>query len=156
MKIRQQFVSNSSSSSFVIAFKKQDNKPCPTCGFSPPDILDFLDSSGKNSFGELEELEQSLQREIQRDEEDLRKMQTKHPDSPAFPDSIYHATAKEVSEEINKTLTENRELLSKIHAYNTDEYTVGELELDYHDEVANKVFRELCLNKKIVVLKRED
>jgi vacuolar-type H+-ATPase subunit I/STV1 len=155
VKIRQQFVSNSSSSSFVIAFKKQDDKPCPTCGFSPPNILDFLDSSDENVFRELEELEQNLQQEIQRDEEDLRKMQTKHPDSPAFPDSTYY-TVKEVSEEINKTLAENRELLSKIHTYANSEYIVGELELDYHNDAANRVFKELCSNKKIVVLKRED
>ena len=42
MKIRNGFVSNSSSSSFLIAIKKEKNNPCPCCGrkdFS----FDFLD-----------------------------------------------------------------------------------------------------------------
>jgi len=37
MKIRNGFVSNSSSSSFIIAYKEQV-KPCPTCGHIDSDV----------------------------------------------------------------------------------------------------------------------
>lgn len=42
MKIRNGFVSNSSSSSFLIAIKKEKNSPCDCCGRKDYDF-DFLD-----------------------------------------------------------------------------------------------------------------
>ena len=45
MKTRTGHVSNSSTSSFIIAFK-DDKKICPTCGRSDPDILDMVEKSG--------------------------------------------------------------------------------------------------------------
>ena len=47
MKIRNGFVSNSSSSSFVIAFKKTE--PCPHCKRKDPDIIQIISDSGNYS-----------------------------------------------------------------------------------------------------------
>ena len=47
MKTRLGFVSNSSSSSFIIAYKEADKTPCPTCGRS--DIENFVDLIEKSS-----------------------------------------------------------------------------------------------------------
>ncbi len=44
MKIRNGFVSNSSSSSFLVAVKKTDK--CPTCGQSPLDVYELLGTGG--------------------------------------------------------------------------------------------------------------
>ena len=44
MKIRNGFVSNSSSSSFIIAIK-QINIPCPHCGSKDPDFLNMIEQS---------------------------------------------------------------------------------------------------------------
>ena len=47
MKIRESFVSNSSSTSFIIAFK--DSKPCPHCHRKDPNIVKLIgNSSGQN------------------------------------------------------------------------------------------------------------
>jgi hypothetical protein len=42
MKIRNGFVSNSSSSSFIV-FVSRNKKPCPTCGHLEKNILDYFD-----------------------------------------------------------------------------------------------------------------
>ena len=42
MKIRNGFVSNSSSSSYLIAFRNDQNK-CPHCGRSDPDLFDMIE-----------------------------------------------------------------------------------------------------------------
>jgi|ETNvirnome_2_300_1030623.scaffolds.fasta_scaffold02258_5 hypothetical protein len=53
MKIRNGFVSNSSSSSFVVAIKKND--ACPHCGRSDPNILKAIER--KACYGGETELE---------------------------------------------------------------------------------------------------
>ena len=53
MKIRNGFVSNSSSSSFVVAFKKND--VCPHCGRSDPNILKAIED--KAQYGGETELD---------------------------------------------------------------------------------------------------
>jgi len=42
MKIRENLVSNSSSTSFIIAFK--DSKPCPHCGRKDPNIVKLIET----------------------------------------------------------------------------------------------------------------
>ena len=47
MKTRYGFVSNSSSTNFIVAFKNI-NIPCPHCGRKDPDFLDLLEKSGSS------------------------------------------------------------------------------------------------------------
>ena len=55
MKIRSGFVSNSSSSSFVIGFNM--NEPCPHCGRKDPDIISLIENaSDRNDDNNVEVL----------------------------------------------------------------------------------------------------
>ena len=47
MKIRQGFVSNSSSSSFILEIISDENEACPHCGRKDPDFIDLLDKQSR-------------------------------------------------------------------------------------------------------------
>ena len=115
MKIRQGFVSNSSSSSFIIAYKKADKTPCPTCGRC--DLENFVDTierssvnNDDNSVNEtgLDDVTYSL-------EEQLRWRED--------PTSI--AEIKLVKKEIKRLVKEGWE--------------VANISISYHDETLNNL-----------------
>jgi len=56
MKIRNGFVSNSSSSSFIIGFDNSKNIPCPHCGRKDPDLIDRIRASEYANSGEATEI----------------------------------------------------------------------------------------------------
>jgi hypothetical protein len=52
MKIRSGYVSNSSSSSFIIAVKKELCVVCPTCGRKDPDFIDYVEKHSNDICGD--------------------------------------------------------------------------------------------------------
>ena len=115
MKIRQGFVSNSSSSSFIIAYKKADKTPCPTCGRC--DLENFVDiierssvNNDDNSVNEkgLAYVTHSLEEQLEWRED---------------PTSI--AEIKLVKKEIKRLVKEGWE--------------VANISISYHDETLNNL-----------------
>ena len=115
MKTRSGFVSNSSSSSFIIAYKKADKTPCPTCGRC--DLENFVDiierssvNNDDNSVNEtgLDDVTHSLEEQLEWRED---------------PTSI--AEIKLVKKEIKRLVKEGWE--------------VANISISYHDETLNNL-----------------
>lgn len=125
MKIRNGFVSNSSSSSFIIAVK-ETNK-CPTCGRSD---IGFLNRIPKD--GEYEETH-------------IRAMGSETI-AKQYADIWGH------SEEVNNV---SRLLMGEMVAFEKMGYVVAFIEISYHDESTNDEFNTLRNNKNssLVVIK---
>jgi hypothetical protein len=70
MKVRDGFVSNSSSSSFVIALKNAKREPCPTCGREYPNLMEQLyNTEGASIYANgVEEVIRSLSVDVSDDD----------------------------------------------------------------------------------------
>jgi len=79
MKIRSGFVSNSSSSSFIISM--DELKVCPTCGRGGEDILDLCEKANDGDsdvwFRDVQCHIEDLEKEIENDQEELGRYKGK-------------------------------------------------------------------------------
>jgi hypothetical protein len=131
MKIRNGFVSNSSSSSFILIVKKSEH--CSVCGRSDPNFIDLIEKSA--SFGDRHN--RVVSRSMGRGIDDLSKV-----DWYCFDD---------------EALRYFRERLEKDKAQiESDEWEVAEVTISYHDE---KLQLELCKcvkNGTVIIVLDED
>ena len=128
MKIRSGFVSNSSSSSFIVAFK-QKNDICPCCGRQDFNIIDLIKNSYDEDNNVKHDNSESVINSINRELDDLKNKK-----SSFFSDI-------EVQEQITLCL----EQIDKIQNYVKEGYEVIEISLSDHDET----LRTILGNEKI-------
>jgi len=145
MKIRAGFVSNSSSSSYIICVRDK-NDVCPHCGRSDLDIEDYFSmtsdacgdtslqySSKENILGDIDSQIRRYEKEIK----DYAQMEPNEvPESNRFWDST--TTVKEHLVYAHTNLQDVRNRRDKIAAV---EGTVIGIEVGYHDEAANTIFQ---------------
>ena len=126
MKTRNGFVSNSSSSSFVIAIRKDVNK-CEHCGRSDPNLIDLIDTSD------------SYKTEVR---------------ARGFDDVMsemeYRTEWNFQKEVVEKYISE----LDKYS--DPDKWFVAEITISYHDEMFNNLLTELEERDSVVVVYKEE
>lgn len=127
MKIRQGFVSNSSSSSFIIAYKPADKTPCPTCGRH--DIEDFVELVRKSEGdGDSSVNAEDLEEVLERLEESLEW------------------TSDERKGEIRKVEKEVKKLVK-------EGWKVADISISYHNETLNELLHS---SQNIKILQGEE
>ncbi len=164
MKIRNGFVSNSSSSSFIVKVKKP--------GFCKTDIgkiIGFLSLLETASFGRDDSEETHIiasKKEFVLEKIDRDIDENKQYYAPGFSDlevrrMIYSGEYKDIESLKNALKVEEnvsefeRELLKakeKVEEVNEDKFDIIFFELSYHDEVINNAMNFLEENKELEVL----
>ena len=125
MKIRNGFVSNSSSSSFIIAVKKLST-PCKCCGRKDPDILDVLEN--QSSY--------SCDNEVRARGVDIIS-------------SLKERKDWMVPTEYNLVVEKVKEFLAN------DEYEVADISISNHSSYLNDMIEEAQSNGIVVIIKKE-
>lgn len=146
MKTRTSFVSNSSSSSFIVAIKRDANRPCPTCGRKPANIILLIeeidDYSGDNSINNIEDA-------ISEYEEFIKENQDKISDLEKGLKVQYYE-AKDIptlKEENAKT----KSMIASIKKYADDkDYNVYDISFSSHNETLREIYDQEKANGSII------
>jgi hypothetical protein len=159
MKIRNGFVSNSSSSSFIVALNPKEK--CPHCGRSSQNILDILESTNGYNDTQLRwtdptEYIEDLQQEIYSNKLDLEKLVNKSDNEDVVYNyntgNTYTYKVKQLRKWANDVISRNSELICGIKETVKSGKQVISFDIDYHDPLLNNIVREQINNGELEVL----
>ena len=153
MKIRSGFVSNSSSSSFVIAFDESKFGPCPHCGRKDRSIIDLIERSNDGNgdtkvvWQDSEDKIRDLKSQIDSDTLEIKKIEHLDPKT-----KLACCTVEQNMSWMKSSIIECETEISKIENALKKGLTVAEISISYHDDFLNAELHALSENGKLEIL----
>ena len=154
MKIRTNFVSNSSSTSFTIAYRDK-YKPCPTCGHKPFNIVEMLqqnDNSDNSVNHKDDDLINYIVEDIERSNNSIGEYQMRKPNDIIFGSQTY---AAEIEYE-KKRIQNLKNHLEELRKYKKEGWLLADISVSYHDDTMNQLIKEMRQNNQIVIFQSDD
>ena len=159
MKIRTSFVSNSSSSSYIIAVRKDSRDVCPHCGRGGHDIISFLDDHYSRSYDDTQINHTNAKGIIKELEEDITDEKNSIVSSQFLISQLKKSGKESETKQFFKNIDLSKDsidqyerLIKKIKEYENKEYLIYGISISYHDNVLNQIFLESKNSGNIVVL----
>jgi len=139
MKIRHGFVSNSSSSSFIIMVGG-DAEKCPRCGHKPESIVDALKNmSGSYSHDDslIEHIEEYIRYNLDYERNSaasyLEKLKMRDPNEQAYPNLYSNHTVADTIRSCEEEVAELEAKIAKYRQLEAEGKEVYRLQVSYHD-----------------------
>jgi len=137
MKIRHSFVSNSSSSSYIVAYK--ESIPCEICGRGDIPFIELIERVNDRYETELSYMYEDIKDlghykdRIQEISSELKSLSSRDPEEVL---SKFTSFEFKVQDKIKSLTSEHKyliDLLSKVKKYIEGGYKVAEFSISYHD-----------------------
>lgn len=160
MKIRNGFVSNSSSSSFIIMVDGEAKK-CPTCGHTPASIVDMIDKSKCCGYYEdtsIESMEEYVRSTLHYSRNDLvseiKALEMRDPNEQEYPNSMYHEdyTVSQALARSRQELVELDNEIAKYHQLSDEGKKLYHLQISYHDELVQHILNDNVTTGIVTIL----
>lgn len=155
MKIRTGFVSNSSTSSFLITYDANGFDVCQHCGRSDSDPIKVTENSSRSHVqwstiddGEIDGLKDFY--EDQREEENRLQSELQR----TRRHTTEHYWGQEDREYFTEELEKVRSLTCLVKEQVSEGKTVALLDVDQHDDLVNETLQKLFANKSVVLLEK--
>ena len=158
MKLRNSFVSNSSSSSYIIGIINDSNEPCPHCGRQDPSLINMLKRTNTDEWSanntqiyqNKEDLLEEYREEIETLQREIKRLETL-PDDMPDPDTTWREiSVKEVKEQKYKYIEEKLEFIRDINGVEGEVYYIS---VDYNDQIVYDLIAELEKRGKINIIR---
>lgn len=158
MKIRQGFVSNSSSAAFIIGIKA--GHICPTCGRSDVDFLKKVEEMGPGMESKIthvsgEMIIKEAEEYISAEKERLAELGNRPDDELINPD-WKDWTVGRSRKENNERIAEYEQKICKVKEAMNNGLLVAEIELSNHFDVLPDLLRHLINKGQITLVAYED
>lgn len=160
MKIRNGFVSNSSSSSFIVALNPKEK--CPHCGRSSPNMIDLIEKNTSNhdetemGWDDPTDFLEDLQQEIYNKQLDLEKWANIKDEDKITnyynSGNSYTYTVGKLRKWANERIKSNSKLICDIKQKLAEGKRVVKFDVDYHDSALNNIVSDQISNGELEVI----